>query len=221
LNKLKNIIPVIVFFAFSCNAPEEKRSALIHSSMELENVNEEMPIADFISWAGNIDNELTKSKEFSEINYRLSFMPAQSLAYIELRGQEYTMEQFNAACKHYDGMSYFNLRIELPAGSGELLKHGLESPNQYNDRLNYMSFKMQNDIYLVQGQDTLLPGLFHYERIFEAGSYATVMLAFDDAKFNKEKDFTIVYDDHLFNKGYIKYTYYSKQLIDLPNISGV
>ena len=84
-----------------------------------------------------------------------------------------------------------------------------------------MSFKMQNDIFIVQGNDTLYPGMYHFERIYEIAPFATVMLAFDDKKFKPENEFTVVYNDRLFNKGFIKYNYSPKQLIDLPNIPGV
>lgn len=187
----------------------------------LQHVNETLPAGEFQAWVANPDNSLLKSKEMSDIEFKICYMPKENLAMNELKGEQYTGAQFREACSHYEAMSYFNFRIGLIKGSGELLKYNLSSAQQYNDRIDYMSFRMQRNIFLVQGKDTLYPGLFHFERIFEVAPYATVMLAFDDKKFDRKEAFTIVYEDNLFHKGYIKYTYGPNQLIDLPTTPGV
>lgn len=223
LNKKVNILAIILLSAFSSCSDESTVSDELKSEshVEMQNIGLDLPLDGFVNWVAAKENDLTKAKEISEITYRLSFMPKECLAYIETKNTEFSTELFEEAKTHYNGMTYFNLRIELKDGSGELLKHNLNSGQQYNDRITYMSFKMQKDIFLVQGKDTLSPGLFHFERIYEVAPYATVMMAFDNEQFNPEEEFTIVYDDKLFNKGYLKYNYSTKQLIDLPNISGV
>jgi hypothetical protein len=188
---------------------------------ELQNANLDLSVSQFNEWAADKKNYLIRDKELSDIKYQLSFMPKECLAYRELKNAEYSKEQFEEAKKHYEGMSYFNFRMEVIDGTGELLKHRLSSANEYNNRINYLAFEMQKDIFLVQGKDTLYPGLYHFERVFEAAPYTTIMLAFDNLKFNPEKEFTVVCNDKLFNKGYIKYNYRTNQIIDLPNITGV
>lgn len=209
-----------MFLLTGCSHDEEYTPSSQHAAM-LQNTGESMPLAEFLSWTANTEHELSKSKELSDITYNLFYMPAQVMAHTELKGTDYTKEELEKASAHYTAMSYFNFRIGIPKGSGELLKYDLRSAAQYNDRIEYMSFRMQKDIFLVQGKDTLYPGLFHFERIYEVAPYATVMLAFDNEKFSRDKAFTIVYNDALFHKGYIKYSYRPKQLIDLPSISGV
>ncbi len=201
------------------SADNDLEKSMQHVS--LSNTQKELPIEQFVKWVGDKENDLSKIKEISEMNYHLSYMPKECLTYMELKNTEFTKEQFDETKKHYEGMTYFNFRIELKGGQGELLKYNLSSPQQYNARINYMAFEMQKDIFLVQGKDTLPPGLFHFERIYEVAPFATVMLAFDNKKFDPNNEFTVVYNDRLFNKGYIKYNYKQKQLIDLPNLSGV
>lgn len=185
------------------------------------NKNQNLTAAEFIKWCADKNNKLNKTKEISEFNYNIMYMPMQTMAYLELRTEQYDEAKFQKACEHYMDMTYFNLKIELPNGSGELLKYQLQSPQQYDNRIKYMSFNMQNDICLVQKGDTLNPGLYQFERIFEVAPYATVMLAFDNKKFNKENEFTIVFNDKLFDKGFIKFNYKNGQLINVPNIIGL
>lgn len=222
MNKLFFILIIGIVF-IGCNDSEQSYSeeSDTQNHAVLENKSISLPLGDFVIWVNNKENKLLKVKEISDINYQMSFTTKECLAYQELKDEEYTKEKFAETTKHYEGMTYFNFKIEVEEGAGELLKYKLASPQQYNSRITYMSFEMQKDICLVQGKDTLYPGLYHFERIFSIAPYATVLMAFDNKKFNTDEEFTIVYNDRLFNKGLIKYNYSSKQLIDLPNISGV
>lgn len=211
-----------VFF-FGCKNSDEVSSeeSNVNEHATLQHTKTNLPLEQFVKWVADKENKLVRDKIISDINYQLAYLPCEYMAYTELKNENFTEEKFEEVKRNYEGMTYFKFRMEVNNGSGEVLKYNLSSGQQYNERINYMSFKMQKDIFLVQGRDTLLPGLFHYERIFELAPYATVMMAFDNEKFNPADEFTIVYNDHLFNKGYIKFNYKPKQLIDLPKITGV
>lgn len=227
MTKLKYIFffcTVILFTAFSCH--KDDRAAGENDSDEeitsiADQTGQEMTVKEFLIWCADKNNQLNKFKEISGIRYNLSFLSKEAMAFLELRTQTYDFNQFNETCNHYSDMLYFNFKIEAIEGNGELLKYRLNSPSQYEERVKYMSFDMQQDIYLVQGTDTLSPGLFQFERIFDVAPYATVMFAFDTKKFNKQKEFTIVYNDKLFENSFVKYNYKNKQLINLPSITGL
>lgn len=223
MNKINQILGfVLLTTLWSCSADTANETETVNDEhLSLSNTKTELPLEEFVKWVGDKQNDLSKSKEISEMKYHLTYVPKECMAFLELKDEAYTPEQFNNSLNSYKTMSYFNFRIELKDGKGELLKYNLTSPQQYTERINYVSFGMQKDIFLVQEKDTLLPGLYHFERTFDVAPFTTVMLAFDNEKFDPEKEFTIVYNDRLFNKGYIKYNYQPKQLIDLPNLSGV
>ena len=108
---------------------------------------EKLSVQEFISWCANKDNKLSKSKEIADIRFDLSYMPTESMAFLELRTEQYEYPKFQEACNHYSDMTYFNFKIEVINGTGELLKYKLESPSQYEARVKYMSFEMQKDVY--------------------------------------------------------------------------
>ena len=191
-------------------------------SVETKNYTKDnMTVQEFLTWCGDKNNKFNKSKDIADIRFNLSYLPTPCMAFLELRTESYDFPKFQEACNHYSDMTYFNFQLEVIDGSGELLKYKLQSPAQYDERVKYTSFEMQKDIYLVQGKDTLLPGLFQFERIFEVAPYSKIMLAFDNKKFNKDREFTIIYNDKLFEKGFVKFNYKNKQLINLPNINGL
>jgi hypothetical protein len=180
---------------------------------------EKVTVKEFMRWCADEDNRLSRSKEISEMRYKLSYLPPEAMAFLELRKEPYDLPKFRKLSDSYSEMTYFTFRIEVLDGSGELLKYKLRSPAQYDARVKYMSFDIQNDLYLVQGKDTLIPGLFQFERIFEVAPYANVMFAFDNKRFNRQEEFTIIYNDKLFGNGYVKFNYRDKQLFNLPNIT--
>lgn len=180
---------------------------------------ENMNVKEFLRWCADENNRLSRSKDISEIRYKLSYLPAEAMAFLDLRTEHYDLAKFRKVGEGYGEMTYFNFRLEVIDGNGELLKYKLQSPEQYDARIKYMSFEIQNDLCLVQGNDTLLPGLFQFERIFEVAPYTTVMFAFDNKKFNPKEEFTVIYNDKLFENGYVKFNYRDKQLFNLPNIT--
>lgn len=217
------IFLILALSVCSCGHPDNADEETVGTNERppLQYTEKKLPVDQFVTWVADKDNKLIKDKTISDINYQLGYLPPEYLAYTELKGEEYGQEKFDAVKKHYLGMTYFKLRITVKNGNGEALKYELRSAQQYNDRISYLSFRMQKDIYLVQGKDTVYPDLYHFERVFDLAPYVDVMLAFENTKFKPENEFTINYADGLFNKGNIKYVYKNNQLIDLPKISGV
>lgn len=219
LNKFNFIFIVFTGLICSCSMNDDADSVASQESHELlVHTKENTTAKEFVAWCNNEENHLAKSKVISELNYHLSYLPSESMAFLELRTEEYDYEKFKKTTDNFKEMTYFNFKIELTGGSGELLKYQLNSAVQYESRVKYISFQMEKDLCLIQGQDTLYPGLYHFERAFEVVPYLTVMFAFDNKKFDKEKEFTIVYNDKLFEKGLIKFNYQNRQLIDMPNV---
>ena len=213
---------VLIFCDVSCHVKGAQGKTEEHEEESFtpkDHSAEKMSLKEFMGWCADKNNKLSKEKDIEDMRFKLSYLPPEAMAFLELRTEKYDLSKFQKTSKDFSEMSYFNFRIEVIDGTGELLKYKMQSPSQYDARIKYASFEMQNDLYLVQGQDTLLPGLFQFERIFEVAPYATMMFAFDNKKFDKTSEFTIVYNDRLFEKGFVKFNYKNKQLINLPNIS--
>lgn len=219
------LLPTIIFYSCknkSISGLEDKvRSNNEENHESLLNTQKKVSISEFVKWCGDEKNGLVIKKEVSELEFHLSYMPAYTMAYLELRNDTFDLNKLNKVAEFYTEMIYFNFRIKLKDKSGELLKYRLQSPEQYDERVRYISFAMQNDFYIVQKKDTIRPGLYQFERIYEVAPMATLMMAFDKKKLNINEEITLVYNDKLFNKGYVKFLIDKKQLIDIPNIEGL
>lgn len=222
MNKKRNIAIytlgiMLSAFVISCASDTEEKNDDPQKS-RMVHVTETVTADEFVTWCSNEDNQLSKTKTISEMMYKVIFLPPESMAYMELKTGSYDLETFRKTSESYKDMSYFNFRLQLDNAGGEILKHNLRSPGHYDERVKYVSFYMERDLYLIQGTDTIYPGLYHFERAYEVVPFLTVMLAFDNKKFDREKEFTLVYNDKLFEKGLIKFNYQNRQLIDVPQV---
>jgi hypothetical protein len=209
----------VVFVLSSCSNGEQSAASSTGTS-GLENVQTTLDLEDYNHWILDEDNGLVKNKKLSEIEYTLSFLPTDVLVQREgkmIGGEKELLEMKS----HYENMTYFNFRIAVPEAGAEPLKYKLSSAIEYEERIKYMAFQMKNDIRIVQGSDTLNPGLYHFERAFNVVPFVNVMFAFDNDKFSPAEEFTVVINDNLFNKGELKYNFQENQLIDLPKISAL
>lgn len=115
-------------------------------------------------------------------------------------------------------MQYFDLKILLKDNEGELLKAGLNSREEYDRRVKYFSFGMQQDIRLVDGQDTLPCVMYHFERAYDVTPVCTLLLGFERADKNAERPKTLLFYDKVFNNGLLKFTFKENRLQTLPKL---
>jgi hypothetical protein len=221
------IIAVIIAFSSSCAKIQEGAAINTVSINSAEDLNEykseykgeKLGLKEFLSWYRSADYRLNRFYKVAELEYSMNYVPAECMSFIELRREKYDYKRFCEAKVSYESMLYFNLKIEVKEGRNELLKYKLERPQDYEARIKYISFDMQNDIYAIQGKDTIYTGLYQFERIFDVAPYSNVMLAFDGKALNPNEELTIVYNDRLFNNGFIKFHYKKEQLTDLPIVT--
>ncbi len=182
------------------------------------------PVADekfaplsFVKWVEDGTHGLRKGRTFDNFIYTAQYKPWPYIICEEQRKEEIPDSIAKKRLKELNGMQYVDLKIELKEGGGELLKYKLQSPKEYESRINYFSFGMQKDIQLIEGGDTLPCLLFHFERVYNVAPYATFLLAFPLGKDTKA-DKTLVFFDHGFNNGIIKFFFDGRDIKNVPQL---
>ncbi len=115
-------------------------------------------------------------------------------------------------------MEYYDFTISITSGQGELLKYNLTSATQYEDRVKYFAFEMQQYLKLVEDGDTIPCTLFHFERTYDIASYSKFLLGFEKGKNQKPKERVFTFYDKIFNKGLIKFTYTDEDFNNIPKL---
>jgi hypothetical protein len=192
---------------------EIKESAL---SDEIKMVT--MPSENYITWVRNPQNGLVKTKTIDDLKFTVQYKPYEYIVCLEERSDKVADTTMKRKVKELDGMQYYDLKILLKTNEGELLKSGINSMEEYDKRVKYFSFGMQNDIQLVDGKDTLPCVMYHFERAYDATPVCTLLLGFNKDNSNAAKPKTLLVYDRTFNKGLLKFTFTEKRLQTLPKL---
>lgn len=175
----------------------------------------------YVQWVNSEQNELFKSKTIDEVKYILRFKPHEYMACMEIKKDTISAAEIKSKEKEFEGMLYYDFKIHIPNGSAEFLKYGVSSTPEYQQRVSYCSFSMQHDISLVQGSDTIPCSMFLFERAYDVTPEGTFLVGFDEHSVDLNKEITFVFNDRLFRKGMIKFTYAPKSLSRIPKLKTV
>lgn len=223
---MKNIV-LAVFFCFlffvSCSTSDNKEN-LSQEDKEVENgyapskSAELMDVRSYVQWVQNEENGFKKEKVIDDFTFAVQFKPFEYIVCLEEKKDELHDTAVKKKILELNAMQYYDLKISLTEGEGELLKHKLNSAQQYNDRVNYFAFGMQKDIQLVEGKDTISCELYHFERSFDASPASVILLGFPISDKNISDEKTLLVYDRTFNTGLVKFTFNKKDLKNLPKL---
>lgn len=165
-----------------------------------------------VAYVSSSENGYYKEKEIDEIKFSALLKP------IDFIKANEKIKSSPSKITDGDDLQYFDLRITVKDFGMEFLKYNLSDVSDYPQRVDYCSFEMQNDIYLIDGNDTLPCVYYHFERAYNVVPFGHFILAFKPTDKNVVRAKTLVYYDRLFNKGLIKMTFLPQDLIKIPKL---
>ena len=216
---------LLVLFIYGCSSVHDNDTNKLADSFSKTGLPEKAMLSpeEYMLWSGQPDNFLIREKTISEFNYKIKYLPTEQLIINELKksDQEITTENITQLEKEYEGLEYFEMRIQVDDFNDELAKYGANDLSQYQTRIAYMAFAMQNKISLSTELKEHIPcKLFHFERTYGITPYTTFLFAFSKEDIADAYDRTVVYDDELFNKGRLKFNW-SFENMELPKIASL
>ena len=177
-----------------------------------------MGMADYRNWVENPENGLISEKNIDEFSFQAFYQPTAYLALAE--SEKIEKKDILDHQQAYEGMAYFTFKIKCNKTNDELLRYKLPYMQEYYNRLDYYSFKAQNDFSLFDGKDTLSCGLFHFERTFGLAPIITMVIAFPYKHSGEgiRSDLVLSYDEHIFGKGIIRMKFDKETLNNIPQL---
>ena len=226
--KTKIILVHVCLILFSCSGINKKHTTDISvndteiAELEDSKVSDIVfPVDEYLKWVQNPENGFRKNKEMAEINFSVQFKPYEYIVCMEERTNEIADSLLKRKRTELEGVQYYDLKISLTEKEGELLKYNLSSSDQYSKRVKYFAFEMQNDIQLVEGNDTLPCVLYHFERTYDTSPSCTILLGFDMNLKSISKQKTLLVYDRTFNKGLLKFTFKENKFLNLPKLQTI
>lgn len=217
---------VFILFGSCKNQNQNEDNNAEGSDIENRNINiienhSLMDVEDYVQWVQDPENGFRKEKKIDDMTFSVQYKPYEYIACMEEKKTEMEDSIVKQKVLELSDMDYFDLKISLNEGNGELLKYKLSSSQQYTDRVNYFAFQMQKDIQLVDGNDTIPCALYHFERTYDVAPSGTFLLGFSAAKKKIKGDRTLVVYDRTFNKGLLKFRFKKQELKNLPKLKTV
>ena len=123
---------------------------------------------------------------------------------------DFTMEHRND--KKKDGSAHFVFKVSSPEGRNYVDYFGLHKIEEWEARKNYWAYEMAQDFFAVCGNDTIPSSLYHFEQSNDVVPYRVFNVAFATPICEAEKYITLVYKDNVYNHGYIKYKFKTRQI---------
>lgn len=171
--------------------------------------------ADYITWIENPDNGLVVNKDMNGLVFSLQYKPYEYEVMLQekraLQGDE-----MHAIIDSISDMQYYTFRIATESGT-DVQRYLAHDDQEYYARLEYFSLQMQNDIALIDGNDTLPCLMFHYERTYGIDPRATFVMAFN-AKQKSTDSKTLLFTDRVFGSGPVLLTIESSSLQQIPQL---
>lgn len=184
------------------------------------NFNIELTPFQFREWVNSSSSQLIQRKSIDEYKYELKYLPVEYMITNEEKSNKLNKVVYDSLKKEYDGMEYFELKLSVDGFNGEPAKYNSINMSDYQQKIMYLSFAMQNDLYIeLKGDKKIKCKLFHNERIYGVAPYSKFLFGFSKEDLKEDvNEFKVVFDDQLFNTGKIKFNWEKTTLNNIPKI---
>lgn|GEM_PF-897290 len=172
--------------------------------------------SEFVAYIKTAEH-LNKTKTIGDVQYQITHLPKEYMASNEIRDDNVAQSVFDSIRNTYDGVEYYMIKIEVPGAGMELAKINLSYQAEYEERIKYLSFDMQNNLKAITDDSSEINcTVYHFERTYNITPYSTFLIGFPDEKLKSSKFRTVVLNDNLFNNGLIKFKLSLDQLLNTP-----
>lgn len=175
---------------------------------------------EYVRWVKEPKNGLVKIKKMNELQFSLYHLPTEYMVCNDIKNEKISKQQLVSIAVQYEDFEYYMLKIEAMGFNQELAKFQLQSSQEYEERIKYFAFAMQQDISIeTENGDSYPCEIFHFERIYNIAPYTTFMLGFAKENLINSSHRTIVLNEKIFNKGLLKFKWSTSALENIPQIA--
>jgi hypothetical protein len=173
---------------------------------------------DYVNFIKNPKNGLCPEKIIRDYTFRFQYLPIEYAALREQDLEQLDYTKYEQDKKSMQGLIHVNFYIQ--AENESVLKKDVKSEEEIYERIEYFSYRVQKDFYLLYGDDTLKCLICHFERTYELSPYLTFILGFEDRISNQKnyQDLTLVYKDNLLGTGPVRIAIKGKFLRKIPEL---
>lgn len=177
-------------------------------------------IDDYKAWFNMPENGFVKSKIVNGFSFTVQHRPVDLMILNELKSfSNYDDKILDSLRDSYGNNKYFLLEIspEKDVTEGVNFYNLFSDYDSYSEAVNELAFKLNEQLSLIIGGDTLKPSLHIYEQVYELSSVQKFLVAFQTEDKEMANQMTFVYNDDLFRAGRLKFNFTNKPE-DIPQL---
>jgi hypothetical protein len=171
----------------------------------------------YVKWLEDESNGLKVKKILGDFEFTLQYKPTEYVIFDQYKSDTLQKGTMDEKRKEYDGLQYYTFQIKAN-GSQEIMKADISNESEYNSRLEYFISPAQDDIMLVENEDTLPCVLYHFERSYGLSPMNNIVLGFEKSKQSSTADKLFIYNDQVLGTGPVKLTIQEKNIQNIPSI---
>jgi len=176
--------------------------------------------AKYVEWVKDPSNGLLQSKAINEFEFTAQYKPLNFIVAQEERTNDLSDTILSSRKKELGiDYLYYNFRIKNKEGELSPVGSGAHSEQEYQRRLGYFTFDMQQDLYLLHGQDTFPCTMFQFVRNYDIAPYVEFALGFKkQINTTLNQDITFVFEDRILGIGTTKLLFTQSIFENIPKI---
>ena len=135
---------------------------------------------DYIAWVRDHDNGLRVTREANNFVFDLQYQPAEYV-WLQRNKGDIKREEIRNDKLAMDELQYYTLTIGVKDNLADFVDYSVQSINEKQEKLYYLSYGFQQDIKLKENGRTLPCVLFHFERTLDLKPTRTFVLGFENS----------------------------------------
>lgn len=198
-----NILFVLLFVSCSEEKSDQMNSCVVIDSAESysNSIEDQEDFEEYSTWLKSEESNHFCTKSINEFNY-VALLEPSFYSYVKNEGID-KVGKFHA--EDFSNQTRIEYSISVPGLNGELIKYLIQGREDYNERIQYYSFNVSKDMFLVVEGDTVGCGMSVWEREFNSNPSIKLQLLFPLSHEElRGKSVQLVYYDRVFDNGLVK-----------------
>lgn len=182
----------------------------------------EKPV-DFLDRIDNSEGTYVQSKEFGELKLNMKYKsPAYQATAQLVRSKAKQTNNYDDLIAEYSKSANYSLRLENKEG-GALVKGLANSSNGYQELIHYLSFGIQDDLFLCTASDTLKCAFVHFERNYDLAPFTNIEMGFNinhlQPALLDQKEWSVLFNADRFGLGPLFFHYETTEVNEQPSFT--
>lgn len=175
---------------------------------------------EYLNFYINNADVIVNKKNIGTLYFKATYLSPEYMALKMNKSEKYS-DSLEFEIKDRSNFFYFNFEIGENESGQDVLNKDISTPEELFSRIEYLSFKVQNDFMLLVGNDTFPCLMSQYERTFGLNKSIVITCMFERVNPFQDRcpDITLEFYDNLFRNGYVKLAFDGDKICELPKLN--